>query len=113
MQPEMCVIEQVGGIARQSAAAAFNFGATCGIIREICEAAGLRVEMVPPQSWRGKLGVFGHVRRTGAEKKDASRAVASELWPADAHQWARKTHDGPAEAALLAEYGRRFMCGAG
>jgi hypothetical protein len=105
----LCVIEEVGGIARQSTSAAFNFGYTCGQIREICEAASLRVEMVHPITWRGKLGVYGHSRRTGADKKAASREVATRLWPDSAHQWRKKTWDGPAEAALIGEYGRRYL----
>lgn len=109
MGVDMFIIERVNGIARQSASASFNFGYTCGRIAEMCEATGARVETVPPQTWRGQLGVFGLARKTGMDKKDASRAVASQLWPADAHQWSKKTWDGPAEAALIAEYGRRFF----
>jgi energy-converting hydrogenase Eha subunit A len=106
---DVCVIELVGGISGQSASAAFNFGRTCGMIAAVCEHLFPRVAYVPPATWRGKLGVHGYARRTGIEGKDASRAVATELWPADAAQFRRKKDDGPAEAALLAEYGRRFL----
>lgn len=109
LQPKLCVIELVGGRPRDSAHAAFNFGVTCGRIAEIFEATGIRIEYVAPVVWRAKLGVRAYAAQHGLDTKESSRHIASQLWPASAHQWKLKTYDGHAEAALLSEYGRRFL----
>lgn len=111
LEPRLFAIEKVGGISGQDAARAFNFGHTCGAIYA-CIASFVpadRISFVPPGTWRGALGVTALVRRTGCDRKDASREVASLLWPADAHQWANSCQDGHAEAALIGEYARRFI----
>lgn len=108
----LVIIEKVGGIKGQGAASSFIFGETVGMIRCVCEVSGLTPVRVHPIAWKARLGVTALKRREKIDGKEASRRVASALWPADAHQWRRKGDDGCAEAALLAEYGRRFEAGA-
>jgi len=109
LQPKLCVIELVGGRPRDSAHGAFNFGMTCGRIAEAFEATGVPLAYVAPVVWRAKLGVRAHATQHQLDTKESSRRIASQLWPASAKQWALKTYDGHAEAALLSEYGRRFL----
>lgn len=94
-------IEQVGGIPGQSASAAFNFGRSAGIPEGWLKCNGVRVEEVPPGTWKRALKVNGG--------KDGARAMASRLWPDSAHLFKRVKDDGRAEAALIAEYGRRQL----
>lgn len=102
-----CVLELVGGISGQGAHRAFNFGRGVGVIEAALQICGARVVYVAPQVWRAKLGV----RAAPGDKnsKAASRRVASALFPASAADWARAKDDGLAEAALIAEYGNRFL----
>jgi crossover junction endodeoxyribonuclease RuvC len=109
--PIIVAVEKVGGLPRDGAAGAFNFGMTCGRILEILDAAGCEVHEVPPVTWRGKMGVHAYAREHECDTKSASRAVASRLFPDCANQWAKKTHDGCAEAAIIAEYVARHVIG--
>jgi len=61
--------------------------------------AGIPTFEIPPAAWKKHFGL--------STDKDASRAHASNVYPDQAHLWARKKDDGRAEAALLAYYGWR------
>lgn len=99
--PTHCYFEQVGGIPGQSAPAAFNFGRACGLAEAVVKVSGVRIVTVPPATWKRRMGLIGG-------GKDDARAMATRLWPAAAAEFRRKKDDGRAEAALLAEYGRRL-----
>lgn len=94
----VAVIEDVGGMMKQSPSAAFNFGATCGAMRMAFVAAGVRVHMTAPADWKSKARLIG-------KGKDDSRALAMQCWPAHRHLFARKGDDGRAEASLIAKFG--------
>jgi crossover junction endodeoxyribonuclease RuvC len=98
-EPDVVVIERVGGMTGQSASAAFNFGRACGVVEGVARALRLRVEFVSPVTWRNGLKVN--------PGKDGSRAMAMNLWPAKADLFKRVKDDGRAEAALIAEWFRR------
>ncbi len=100
-QPDVCYFEQVGGIPGQSASAAFNFGRAAGAAEAVVKASGARFQFVPPATWKRAMGL----NKLG---KDEARAMATRLWPANAGDFRRVKDDGRAEAALLAEYGRRL-----
>ena len=104
LQPDLVVVEQVGGMTGQSASAAFNFGRAAGAVEYAAKALGYRVELVAPQTWRKALRVN--------PGKDGSRAMAARLWPAQAGWFARVKDDGRAESALIARYGRITWGGA-
>jgi crossover junction endodeoxyribonuclease RuvC len=96
---DVAYLEQVGGFTGQSASAAFNFGRAAGVVEGWLKGAGVRVEWAPPATWKRELKVNGG--------KDGSRAKASNLWPVQAGEFRRVKDDGRAEAALIAEFGRR------
>lgn len=96
---DILIVEQVGGISGQSASAAFNFGRAAGAVEYQAMAVGMRVERAPPQTWKKALRLN--------PGKDAARAMATRLWVDKADLFRRVKDDGRAEAALIAEYGRR------
>ena len=95
------VIEQVGTMPGQGVTSAFNFGFVTGALHGIIAACGVEIRTVPPQVWKRKFGLLG-------QGKDASRGEASRRFPASAHLWPLKKHDGRAEAALIALYGSQM-----
>lgn len=97
----LVIIEQVGIRPGEGAVGAFSFGDGFGLLKGICYAHFLRVELVTPQAWKRAMGVKGD--------KDESRARASQLLPRSAGSWNLKKHDGRAEAALIAMYGARLL----
>jgi crossover junction endodeoxyribonuclease RuvC len=99
MRPDIVVVEAVGGMTGQSAAASFNFGRAAGAPEYAAKALGLRVERVHPITWKRALKINGG--------KDGARDAAMRLWPGHADRFARVKDDGRAEAALIAEWFRR------
>jgi len=97
------VIEEVGGLPRQSAPAAFNFGMGYGCCVATARALGFQLERVRPQVWKTKL-------RVPADKK-AARARASEMLPYKKHLWTKATQDGLAEAAMIAVWAQQHFEG--
>jgi crossover junction endodeoxyribonuclease RuvC len=98
--PDVFVLEQVGGLPGQSAPAAFNFGRAVAAAEYTARAVGLRVELVAPVTWKKGM-------RLGPGK-DEARAAACNLWPHKRDLFARVKDDGRAEAALIAEWFRRY-----
>jgi len=96
LRADVLVVEQVGGVTGQSASAAFNFGRAAGAPEYAAKALGVRVEMVPPTTWKRALQV-----NSG---KDGSRHMASRLWPGMAHMFVRKKDNDRAESALIAHW---------
>lgn len=91
--------EQVGGMTGEAASSAFNFGRVAGAAEAVCKIAGIPFHFVTPPVWKKAIGLKGG--------KDDSRAKATALWPAHAGLFRRVKDDGRAEAALIAEWGRR------
>lgn len=92
------MIEDVGAMPGQ--AFMFPFGFACGAAHMAVVAAELPLYLVTPQKWKKHYGLKG-----GKDNKDASRLLASRMFPTHAPLWARKKDDGRAEAVLLANYG--------
>jgi len=102
-EPECCWFERVGGWDGQSAPAAFNFGRIAGMCEALVKASGARFEFVSPHIWKGAMKLVN-------AGKDDALVLANNMWPHMADKFRRKKDDGRAEAALIAEYGRReFM----
>lgn len=95
-------VELVNGMQGQSASAAFAFGRSAAAPEYIAKARGMRVERVAPATWKRGMGLL-------AAGKDGARAMASRMWPQHAGLFKRVKDDGRAEAALLAEWGRRRL----
>lgn len=105
LRPDIAYVEQVGGLPGQSSPAAFNFGRAAGAVEYTLKALGIRVEMVPPVTWKKRLKIN--------DGKDGSRAAAMRYWPSEAEKFKRVKDNDRAEAALIAEYGRQELTGAG
>ena len=105
------IVEQVGGIPKQSAPAAFNFGFGAGLLRMAAVGSKFTIEEVPPQRWKANMRV--------STTPDQIRSRATEVFPFHDHLWNRDTLRlkspnsevglGRAEAALLAAYGQRLF----
>ena len=94
---------------RTSVAATLSIGVGFGMLIGMCEVNHLPYEIVPATRWQGAL--FGSGKR--ADKKGESIAYAKRRWPTlDLTPGKRtKPHDGIADAACIAEYGRRLLIG--
>jgi crossover junction endodeoxyribonuclease RuvC len=97
--PAMVVVEQVHAMPKQGVSSTFNFGKAVGIIEGVIAARGLPITWVTPQRWKKLMGVTAD--------KNTSRQLAINLWPEQAHLFARVKDADRAEAALIAEWYRR------
>lgn len=84
---------------------AFNGGLWIGM----AAACGIRAMLVRPQTWQ-KPAFKGFGERTGKSKQLAVIA-AGRLWPELDDRLSVKANQGLADAALIAEYGRREVIG--
>ncbi len=90
-------VEKVGAMPGNGSVSMFGFGVSYGLVRGVLAANFVPITLVPPQTWKSKLGV--------PASKEGARARASQLLPAFSHLWPLVKHDGRAEAALIAYYG--------
>lgn len=103
-------IEQLHAAPRGSIAA-WSLGKSYGALQGILVALRVPVVEVSPQKWKAAFGLTARKSASDAEKKAASREMAQKLFPAAASLFRRVKDDGAAEAALIAEYGRRTRFG--
>lgn len=92
-------IEQVTASPQMGTVSAFRFGECFGQICAVFQCLGIRTELVRPAIWKKAMGLNSEA--------EISRAKAIELWPDSSHYFKRKLDHNRAEAALIAEYGRR------
>jgi hypothetical protein len=97
----LAVIEDCHSMPGQGVASSFKFGRAKGVVEGVVGALGLPVEMPSPTMWKRAMGV--------TKDKETTRALAIELWPEHVDRFKRKKDADRAEAALLAEYGRRRL----
>ena len=102
--PAHATVQQPRVGRRDSAAAIFAHGAKHGALLGVLAALRIGVTSVYAAVWRRDVGVPAGGDQRSA---DAIRARASELFPDHANKWRRTRDCGRAEAALLAEWGRR------
>jgi len=96
----VAVVERVGAMPKQGVTSSFRFGYGAGQVEGVLAALCVPTEFVRPQTWKKQLGL-------GSDKAQ-SLTLARAKWPYS-ESFTLKKHDGRAEAALLAEYGRRFV----
>lgn len=89
------IIEQVHAMPKQGVSSTFKFGRSFGFLIGCLTALEVPYTLVTPAKWQGALGC-----RTRGDK-NVSKAAAQRRWPKE--KW---TH-ALADAALIAEYGRR------
>jgi hypothetical protein len=97
VRPDAAIIELVGARPGQGVSSMFKFGKSFGVTIGVCQALKIPTHFVTPQKWKKHFGL-------GADK-DESRMRATEYWPDRPELFAKKKHDGRAEAALIARYG--------
>lgn len=102
------IVEEVGARPEQGASSVFTFGMCLGTILGAVSASRVPIEMVSPQKWKAASRLGG---LTGDAAKDAARALATELWPAQKGRFRVKSKHGLAEAALMARW--YFLSGPG
>ncbi len=92
----------VGGDGRRRhQAGMYGYGWTNGALFMGAVALDIPAQVVEPQTWKRYFHLLG-------KDKEASRACASELYPAYAFNWKNKGHHNRAEAVLIARYGLDF-----
>lgn len=99
-------IEKVHAMPGQGVTSMFSFGRSFGILEGIVTAQHLPIQYAAPQAWQ-KVMLAGKPRGKGATKTSAV-AAALELWPQLHKTLKVKAAWGVADAALIAEYGRRL-----
>lgn len=92
-------IEHVASSPQMGVTSAFRFGEAFGATIAVLQCCGIRTELVRPQVWKKHLGLNSEA--------EVSRSRALELWPTSSDWFRRKMDHNRAEAALIAEYGRR------
>lgn len=103
---EIAILEEVGGLPRQSATHAFTFGWTTGCTYAALVASRIAVERVRPAVWKKML-------RCGKTDDEIVRR-AQEMFPDDTHRWTGPkggVKDGRCEAAMLALFGAKHAYG--
>lgn len=98
-RPSVCWIEQQQAMPGQGGASTFRTGLNYGMLRGFIPAREIPINLVRPATWKAAMGV--------PADKSAARAIASRIFPAHSHLWAKVKDDGLAEAALIALYGSR------
>jgi Holliday junction resolvasome RuvABC endonuclease subunit len=92
--PTLIAVEHVHSMPHQGIASTWKFATAYGVALGV--ASAWRTVHVTPQEWKKTF------RLTGKDK-DAARALAIELWPAQADLFARKARgQARADAALIA-----------
>ena len=92
-------VEQVSARPGQGVSSMFAFGESYGLVKGVLAGLQIQTNTVTPNAWKKAMQLNAG--------KDASRAKAAQMWPQLCESFARVKDDGRAEAALIAEYGRR------
>jgi len=90
-------VEKVASMPRQGVRSVWTFAEGYGAILGALGVLRIPVRHVTPAAWKKAAGI--------PADKNAARQRACELWPAEAHRFARVKDDGRAEAALIALHG--------
>ena len=99
--PTLAVVERLHAMPPPVGSKAnFSKGFSYGVVLGALAAIQCPVELPTPAAWKREMGV--------SSDKEAVRAKAIAAWPSWSHSFARKKDADRAEAAMLAEYGRRL-----
>lgn len=104
-QPDMVVMEAVGARPGQGVTSMFSFGTSMGYAHGLVRGKVLQAawHFPTPGQWKAKFGLL-------KADKSASREKVRQLIPTLTNEVTRVKDDGVAEAALLAYYGRKYLC---
>ena len=92
-----------------SSVSQLNQGIGFGQILGVLGALRIRHERIRPLDWKREMHMPMGKDLTAKQKKDASRHMAMQMWPAFHETFDLKKNDGLAEAALIAEAARRRL----
>lgn len=98
---KLAAIERVHAFPGQGVSSTFTFGYSTGAIHGALGAFNRIPLTVPPNVWKGALGL------TRSKGESIKRARA--LFPKQTHLFSKASHDGRAEAALIAYYAVRHF----
>lgn len=98
-QTKLAIIEDVSAMPGQGVTSMFRFGVATGVPAGILAALMVPIFFAHPASWKNAMGL--------SRDKDASRQMASRMFPKETKRFARKKDDGRAEALLLAVFASR------
>lgn len=93
-RPDLAIIEKVHAMPKQGVVSTFNFGRALGTIEGVLGALRIPTIHTPPTTWKRLAGITAD--------KNTARQKAIDLWPEQAHLFARIKDADRAEAALLA-----------
>ena len=97
----LCALEQLHAGPKMGGTSVARMFEAYGVLKGALAWKSIPTHSVRPSAWKPALNV-------PADKKAAMRRAA-EFFPDDAHQWRLAKHDGRAEAALIAWYGRKWL----
>lgn len=92
--PDLCAIEFVHAMPGQGVTSMFTFGYAAGAAAGVISALQIPLRFIKPLTWQRSVGV--------TKDQGAARLMASRLYPAQAHYFARVKDGGRADAALIA-----------
>lgn len=112
-KPGIVVIEQqharatygADGKRKQGIASTWNYAQHYGILLGCLAAYDVPIREADPGVWKGCMCV--------SSDKSTSLKRAREFWPESLEMFKREMDHGRAEAALLAEFGKRYLPAAG
>jgi len=93
--PHAIVIEEQQAMPKQGVSSTFKTGMNYGILLGVVESLLHPLVKMKPSEWKKVNGLIG-------KDKEASRRLASELYPAHRTHFKLVRDDGVAEAALIA-----------
>lgn len=96
-QGAVACVEQVGAMPGQGVSSMFAFGQAFGIVLGVMAGLAIPCQTITPAKWKKDMKLNAG--------KDAARAKAAQIWPAQAGEFKRVKDDGKAEAALIALWG--------
>ena len=97
-EPDAVYVENTQPMPKNGSIASFSLGLNTGIVLGVVQANQFRLVRVRPIDWKRKMGLVG-------KNKNASRGLATELFPEFADRFKRVKDDGLAEACLIARHG--------
>jgi len=104
------IVEKAQSFPGQGIASAFNYGRHFGELLGAIIAQRVPFSLVSPGTWTRSL----HVGVSGTDPKKKSAEAARRLFPNHdfrASVRCKKPHDGMVDAALILEWGRRWLAG--
>lgn len=99
----LAILEEPNALPGQGLSSTFRFGHVCGLIHGVMAGHYIPTAPVKPAVWKGALGL--------SHDKETSLALANQIYPGFSYLWKMKKHHDRAEAALMVQYGIKYLKG--